>query len=696
MKKLLIFSLIIVEAEANMSHSLSYQGYTGLINTPNAQVMNQGDLSFHYNNQFDNALRGYDKEKSYSYQEDYIFGAGLLPYFEIQGRLSESRGYHRDLSGNMKVMMPYHHKYLPNFALGVQDLGGGANNYGNYYAVLDKEFWSIRGSIGYGYAVAEQPNKKRMDGLFGGVEVKTFDWLYLLAEDDSRERFAGIRVELPKKWSHYFKLNTIISSNLSDAYKTSIAINLTIPLYENTKSYKHHTINQHRQEVYDLDTTPQNIQQQKKQKEILPFPKNTNSLWSPQKIKEQLKALGIQNIVIAEKDETLYVGYENNVYLFNDIDAMGVVIGLMSQSAYQKFIIEQKRSKVVVLTLEGNLKKAKEFYKTPSWRTKQAFNNTLSKRAPVALNGFQLLVSRTNDSFLTPSIEFSPKVITFVGNEFGLFTYKLWLRSKLHINLYKGLDLTAVGDIHVYDSEINNHNYDYFLKLYENGSHMESIMLNYSANILGAINTVSIGSFEENYVGAMDQFILNRGNHTIRLKAGYFEQFKDGDPHKERYLGKWPTRELYLAKYSYFFPFLDTLAEFQAGKYWNQDFGYNINAKRYFSDVAVYATFQESEANSRFSEQVDRYIGLGIEIPLTLKHTPMYRFGQIKGTHAFDYKVRTTVAREDGTNTIVPGGNYDPELAIEVEKYFINRNRLQLSYIKAHAFRLVESYEARE
>ena len=60
-----------------LSHSLSNQGFTGIINTPNAQVMGQGDLTFHFDSQFDNVLRGYDYDKKYSYQEDYIFGVEL-------------------------------------------------------------------------------------------------------------------------------------------------------------------------------------------------------------------------------------------------------------------------------------------------------------------------------------------------------------------------------------------------------------------------------------------------------------------------------------------------------------------------------------------------------------------------------------------------------------------------------------------
>ena len=43
-----------------LSSSLSIQGYAGLINRLNAQLMNECDITFSFNNQFDNHVRGYD------------------------------------------------------------------------------------------------------------------------------------------------------------------------------------------------------------------------------------------------------------------------------------------------------------------------------------------------------------------------------------------------------------------------------------------------------------------------------------------------------------------------------------------------------------------------------------------------------------------------------------------------------------
>ena len=140
MKKTMIISqlLLSLSMAKEFSHSLSNQGFSGVINTPNAQVMNVGDLSFHFDNQFNNVLRHYNYNQTYRYSENYVFGISLLQNFEMQLRLSEVKNYHRDLSANLKFKLPYTHKYLPNIAFGYQDLGSAKNFYGNYYTVLDK------------------------------------------------------------------------------------------------------------------------------------------------------------------------------------------------------------------------------------------------------------------------------------------------------------------------------------------------------------------------------------------------------------------------------------------------------------------------------------------------------------------------------------------------------------------------------
>ena len=121
--KLLFLSTVALLNASELPHSLSMQGFTGLINTPNAQVINEGDTVFSYNNQFDNHLRDYDYTKKRNDSDDFVFGVGILPNLEIQARFKEQVGYTRDLSANIKYQIPQFNEYFPTIAIGVQDFG---------------------------------------------------------------------------------------------------------------------------------------------------------------------------------------------------------------------------------------------------------------------------------------------------------------------------------------------------------------------------------------------------------------------------------------------------------------------------------------------------------------------------------------------------------------------------------------------
>lgn len=678
-----------------LSHSLSFQGYTGVINTPNAQVMNQGDLTFQYNNQFDNHHRGYNYNRPPAGQDDYIFGSGLLPYFEMQGRLSNSQGYVRDLSANIKLQFPFKFQYLPNLAIGMQDVGGELNHYSNSYIVIDKTFWFLRASLGYGVSDHYIENRKRMDGVFGGVECKTFDWLYLLAEDDTREQRIGIRLEMPDTWSKWFKLNAMLAANVSDDYKESFGVNLTFPLYEDnslpapretkkTASSGNAKISKDTIEPY---RPPQRVK--------IPSLNSNSDALNRNEIQKVLARIGFENIDVASLGSTLYIAYENNVFLFNELDALGVVLGIANQSStkYNRFIFEPKKSKTVFASIHGDLNKARNFFSRRDRLSENKFIKTLEFTSPIERTDLTKQISSANDSFLRPRLELSPVVQTFAGTEVGVFDYMLWLRGNLYFNLYKGIDFSIVGDAAIAHSENFDPTYGNW-RFYYNDSHIESIMLHNSDNFLGSINTISAGSFEENFIGVMDQWIHTHGNHTFKLKGGYFEQFQEGNSEEEFWFGKHEYRTIYLAKYSYLLKNYDILGEIRGGQYWNQDKGFDITLKRFFGDVSVSVFFEQSSGSNKLhSEQIDRFAGLGIELPLTLKRTPVYKYGQLRGTNAFSYAVQSTIMREDGSNRIITSGNVDPRVTIEVENYFLNRNRMQPDYIKTHLFRLLEAYD---
>ena len=123
----------------------SFAGYSGLINTPNASVLDKGMIDIGYNNQLD--LRGV----KYLDGHNYIFSAGLFDGLEVSGQIAaesmhdnmfynEGRGQLRDLSFNAKYQLPLIPAEWFSVALGAKDIGGAASNYETYYAVASKNY----------------------------------------------------------------------------------------------------------------------------------------------------------------------------------------------------------------------------------------------------------------------------------------------------------------------------------------------------------------------------------------------------------------------------------------------------------------------------------------------------------------------------------------------------------------------------
>ncbi|WMO14768.1 YjbH domain-containing protein [Pseudoalteromonas piscicida] len=116
-------------ASEHLDSFQSFAGYTGLFNTPTAEVLEKGHVNFGYNNQLD--LRG----KKFVDGHNYAFSAGLFDGLEVGGFIAaetmhdnifreEGRGQLRDLSFNIKYQLPFVPKEWFNLAIGAKDLGG--------------------------------------------------------------------------------------------------------------------------------------------------------------------------------------------------------------------------------------------------------------------------------------------------------------------------------------------------------------------------------------------------------------------------------------------------------------------------------------------------------------------------------------------------------------------------------------------
>ena len=168
----------------------SYQGFRGVVNTPNAEVQQEGEFELLFTNQVEDLTPSSSLDfRESKDEENYFINMGVLPNLDATLRYSygeNSLNNHPFISDriiNLKYQIPFISKDIVTLAIGTQDLGGTSSYLTSYYAVLSKSIQNIRASIGY----AQGDTIAALDGIFGSIEYQPLSWLQLGAEYDTRE-----------------------------------------------------------------------------------------------------------------------------------------------------------------------------------------------------------------------------------------------------------------------------------------------------------------------------------------------------------------------------------------------------------------------------------------------------------------------------------------------------------------------------
>ena len=555
----------------NFSNSLTSQGFTGLINTPNAQVIKEGDAVFLYSNQKDNHLRYYDYDAPMAEQENFLAGIGFLSSVELTGKLVENVGRARDLSGNIKYKIPFNQEYMPNIAIGWQDLGSAANFYGNRYIVLDKEFSFLRASLGYGDSTNDL-GEDRMNGFFGGIEAQFIEEISIMAEHDGEENHLAFRVRTPRSWFSTINIEGMIAQNLTES-ETSFSVNVNIPLFHDSKQniYLDDSKNGDKDKV-SIDRTTIKIKKDLKKEE-----------GSLQLIQDKLVSIGFENIQVGYYNKSIYIKVENSIFDHNELDALGVILGtiLKNKQDEKHYIITLLKNGLQTLTISGDLHLCKNYFNNPTVKSERAFRNSLHFTRTFNERDVRFITKKQNSSRFIPRLELSPSLITTVGTEVGVFDYLVGLRANAYINLADGLVFSTRYDTPLFNSQNFDEGYIFATTYKEQleGRFVNS-MLHQTFHQDSILNTTSIGQYQSDYFGLLNHFNFTTisGEHGFNLKVGRF---------KNQRKNQHDTRDVYLGSYRYFYAPLDLFTEVSYGQYWNQDKGAMLEMKRFFGETSV-------------------------------------------------------------------------------------------------------------
>jgi len=683
------------DAESGSFHNaLSLQGYTGILNTPNAHVTDEGWFSALYTDQKEAQWR-----KRASFQDNYQFSVGFFSFIELGGRFIEGPHVPRDLSGSFKLTsapLTRNLPWVPVLALGIQDLGGGAALLQTKYLVLSEDIWRLRLSAGYG------TGPDRMKGAFAGGEFKAHEWVYLLGEYDTKETNLGARVILPQFWKVPVQFTATAKTSLN--YRPGnfdIAVGLTLPLDFRMRREPRAAqseavpvkggdsgvrVGEPGAAVGQQPISPEISAQLPLSLPATELPAQASKLG---RLRDSLVGVGFLNVRVGSSGRTLVVEYENTNFNHNELDALGLVAGLSCQEAPGSFDTLQmvvKRRNIRTATVSVPLQSLREFLAGPQGTP------DLRDQLKVDLSGREasdavFLDGERNSGVFNTSLLLAPGLATFIGTENGAFDYLLSLKPELNTMLWKGGLLGARWDIPLsWSSNLDDG------KPYRGSRHpaqMERLMLFQAAQPLpGVMLNLGAGMVVHDRYGMLNEALWSPGDgqHRFRVVQGWNE---DSHTHLKS--------ELYLGAYRYYYSPLDLSLEGTAGKFWAEDKGFSLELKRFWQDTAVSLYFKDTKGTDSKSWKA---VGLQFSFPLTPRQDmkPIAKL-QLRGSDEWSYAQESTLKNNNYNN---PRGslNYlapyplaiNPQPTQALYRSFYNRDRLSEAYILQHLERLREAW----
>lgn len=664
-------------AEAEPFHNgLSLQGFTGVLNTPNAHVTDEGWLYATYANQEESKWR-----HKVSFQDDYQFSVGMFSFVEVGGRFFEAPGAGRDLSANIKVTsapLTRNIPMLPVFAVGIQDIGGGAALLQSKYVVVSEELWRFRLSAGYG------AGPDRMDGLFAGGELKLHDWVYLLGEYDTQETNVGARLVLPQFWKVPARFTATVKTSLD--YRpgnVDIAVGLSVPLDFRVRGRQGSVPS--RPSAADVDNRTGAATDAARSDGV----SSVEGSAPPASLQAALTSEGFLNVRVGTTDRTLVVEYENTIFNHNELDALGLVAGLACQSApvdIDTVRLVVKRRNIGVATLSMPLDQLRRFLDTGEGA--QELRDRLAFAfGGEAAEGVDYAAARSGSSFLTTSFSLAPGLTTFIGTEVGVFDYLISLKPEINTQLWKGAAVTARWDLPVSWSENLDDGRQF--RNSRGPSQLDRLMLFQAFQPLPSVLLqVGGGMVVPDRYGVLNEaaWTPGEGRHRFRLAQGWNE---DDRTNKQS--------DLLIGSYRYFYAPLDLSLEAAAGKFWAEDTGVSLELKRFWEDTAVSFYYKDSKG---LDDKKWRAVGIQFSLPLTPRRDmrPMAKM-QVRGTEEWSYAQETTL-KNNNVNSPRGSLNYlapypltiNPQPSQALNRSFYNRDRLNASYIRQHIERLREAW----
>jgi len=683
----LLFLFVLFSASVHaQSLGITSQGSTGGLVIPSAEVLPTGTVALTYGN-YEEPQLGVN-----STHQDASFGVGLLNHVELFGRVTNytnpipgsifAKGT-RDLSANVKLQLPTPWTLGPKLAVGLNDFAGGAANFKSRYLVATSHYGPFSVSLGYAQGAAHG-HPPTFDGAFSGLEWRLGNsGASLLAESDGKQNHAGLRwhspplaalgrAQLVGSLQRSFNAVTPTGSN-ADA--TNFALSLVIPLGDaaNARAQAEECApDPRRQELPAIDAKPE--------PGTLP-PTPEDRLLA---LRKALIAVGLERVRVgtikAQWGTSVVVEYENHRYAQNEVDAIGLVLGLGAEMA------PPGTQRVHAITLKDGLRLYETSVGVTVFReflrggpASAVANSLIWERRPPDWSAQTHWIDAEPTSFSRVRIEIKPNLNYALATEVGAFDYSLAANVQAMAPLWTGGQLYTSYMVPMGNSRNMDANGVFASSRQQSGLKTAALQQSFWWWNRRVLANVAAGRFYYDTPGVQGEaaVFVPSSDDMLRLRGAAYTRAPGGLAGGERTLA---------ASYRHM---LTPTMWLEGGEqhYSDGSTGPSVEWKRWFGDVSVGLFFRKGGAN--------RFAGMQMSFPLTPRQGMEPGPVILTGPSQFSQDIRTQLTSAgQSRNLVQPGAVRDLSLDTSLDVDLLNAGRISQDYLVGQLYRMKDAFFA--
>lgn len=711
---LVAWCLCVISLAVPAMAQLAPAGFTGVINSPTADVLDPGTASLSWTNSNPEVKRANAGEGAFG---SVNLGFGVLPGLEVVGRLAYEGDLHcnmylasppcsgmRDLSASGKYQLPLRFGWDTRLAFGAVDVGGAATNFRSYYGVATSSFGSVDVSLGYGRG--GQVNSS-LDGLFGSTQVLLTEHWRALAEFDSHDARAGVRYA--RALTEQLALEVGASrklSNRTDQQAWQAGVGLTL-------SFDRRNLNRGARRLATATSTPATAQTASPVSATLApvaaeaTPATPSA--KPTPAAEPAAAPEVESVATQARraDElasrlgkagflSVWVGFDEAghwvlqveplTWRKNRLDALGMALALWQKSARGD---EQVRLTLTylqdpVLSVAATSTCLSRFAEGNWWCDgRAALKLDNGQLAHVPALGWAVAPAQTQRwEALRPQFELGPVLRQHLGNEVGLYDASAGLDLAWEVALGRGLLWQGQVTAPVVNTENFGSDKAYGRERIRGG--VESTVLSYQQQIGSRLWAQgSVGYVQHNdFGGQLDVAWLSpEGGLRLSAMAGYYAG-KDTSGLSNDTV----THPIGLAAARWSVVDGRWMLEAKAGQFYNQDYGVRFASHHWFGDNRLTLYYRDTQFSGSIIADRVKYAGVEISMPIGERAAIMVGPATVRGSDQWVYGIGSRVG--NSINSLNAGYGVVPAIRHNLLSDTLDYDRAGLTDIMANLYRV--------